>query len=63
MPSGRPPEKIVLDTIQQFISAEGAYHGQKNINRLLELAKSKAVAVDLFNSPTHEVFMEALAMV
>ena len=70
MPSDRPPGEIVLDTIQQFISTGGAYQGQKNINRslsdlnrLLELANSKEVAVDLFISPTHAALMEALDMV
>jgi hypothetical protein len=69
MPSGRPPEAIVIDAIQQFTSNGGAYSGQKQIERslgelslLLGVANTMGVTVDLFISPTHATFMEAIDM-
>ena len=69
MPSGRPPEEIVLNALKQFTSSGGAYQGAKQIDRslnelnlLLRSAKTKGVKVDLFISPTHATFMEAMDM-
>jgi hypothetical protein len=69
MPSGHTPEEAVLETIKHFTSAGGAYSGQKQIDRslnelslLLESTNIKGVKVDLFISPTHATFMEAMDM-